>query len=168
LALAARSAVTPPDAGRWTCSTGERRGEEEGVHKATELLARRVAEQIAKQRARKAVPQADELADDLMDGKVISDEDGHPFGTMHRLRDVSVFVVADRLAAGATDLEHRLQEPSTRLIVRTDDKRVTDVIFVLAPTHPPTDDATHDADSDRADRSVAAARRPEAVRSDEV
>lgn len=137
------------------------------MQKATGLLARRVAEQIAKQRARKAATEADEIADDLMDGQNISDEDGQPFGTMHRLREVSVFVVADRLADMATELEQRLLDTSTRLIVRTDEERVTDLVFVLAPTHPLADDANQDGGATGA-RSAAAPPRVEAARSDEV
>ncbi len=138
------------------------------MQKATEVLSRRVAEQIAKQRARTAAARASDMADDLMDGQVIVDEDGQPFGTVTRLRDVSVFVVTDRLADGAEPLEQRLREPSTRLIVRTDDERVTDLIFVLAPIHPNTQSAEHDADTALADGSADAPHRAEAVRGDEV
>lgn len=79
---------------------------------------------------------AEHDAEDL-DGQVVTDDEGRPVGTARRLRHVAVYVVGDRYASPEAELLRSVNEPESRLLMRSEDGRLTALIYVPDPATAP-------------------------------
>ncbi len=78
-----------------------------------------------------------EVEADELHGQVVTDDEGRPVGTARRLRQVAVYVVADRHANAEAELLRSLNEPESRLLLRSEDGRLTALIYVPDPDSAP-------------------------------
>ena len=72
-----------------------------------------------------------------LDGQVVTDDEGRPVGMARRLRGVAVYVVADRYASPESELLRSVNEPESRLLIRSEDGRLTALIYVPDPATAP-------------------------------
>jgi hypothetical protein len=90
------------------------------------------AEEAEAVEQRAAAPLIDEL-----DGQVVVDDDGQPVGTARRLASIGVYVVADRRGEAESELLRALNDANSRLLIRSDDGRITGLIYVPDPDSAP-------------------------------
>ena len=74
---------------------------------------------------------------DELDGQVVVDDEGHPVGTARRLPAIGVYVVSDRRGESESELVRALNDPNSRLLIRSADGRVTGLIYVPDPDSAP-------------------------------
>ena len=109
---------------------------------AGQYVAKRLYDQILAPPPKPSEDEVEERApvqhdiEDL-DGQVITDDEGRPVGTVRRLRRVAVYVVADRHANPESELLRSVNEPESRLLMRSDGGRLTALIYVPDPDSAP-------------------------------
>jgi hypothetical protein len=110
---------------------------------AGQYIVKRISDQIlAPPPEREDAAEADEqrvaepLVDEL-DGQIVVDDEGQPVGTARRLASIGVYVVADRRGEAESELIRALNDPNSRLLIRSDDGRVTGLIYVPDPDSAP-------------------------------
>jgi hypothetical protein len=110
---------------------------------AGQYIVKRISDQIlAPPPEQDAAAEADEqrteapLIDEL-DGQVVVDDEGQSVGTARRLAAVGVYVVADRRGEAESELLRALNDPNSRLLIRSDAGRVTGLIYVPDPESAP-------------------------------
>ena len=74
---------------------------------------------------------------DELDGQVVVDDDGHPVGTARRLASIGVYVVAERRGEAESELLRALNDPNSRLLIRSENGRVSGLIYVPDPDSAP-------------------------------
>jgi hypothetical protein len=70
---------------------------------------------------------------DELDGQGVLDDEGHPVGIARRLASIGVYVVSDRRGDAEAELLRALNDPNSQLLIRSDDGRVTGLIYVPDP-----------------------------------
>jgi hypothetical protein len=79
----------------------------------------------------------EELVVDELDGQVVLDDVGQPVGIARRLATIGVYVVSKRRGDAESELLRALNEPNSQLLIRSDDGRVTGLIYVPDPDSAP-------------------------------
>lgn len=110
---------------------------------AGQYIVKRISDQILappperEEDAASTVQPVGEQLVDALDGQVVVDDEGHPVGTARRLASIGVYVVADRRGEAESELLRALNDPNSRLLIRSDDGRVTGLIYVPDPDSAP-------------------------------
>lgn len=120
---------------------------------AGQYIVKRISDQILAPPPEREAPAEEQeqpveqhLVDEL-DGQVVVDDEGHQVGTARRLASIGVYVVADRRGEAESELVRALNDPNSRLLIRSEDGRVTGLIYVPDPdTAPPRIDGIRSDD----------------------
>jgi hypothetical protein len=102
-----------------------------------QIVAPPPAAEAPPQEAPATAPRAAEAPAHDLDGQVITDETGQAVGTAHRLPGVAVYVVTAPHANREAELRRCLGEPEPRVLLHTEDGRLTGVIYVPDPSGAP-------------------------------
>jgi hypothetical protein len=82
-------------------------------------------------------PRAETRVDDQLDGQVVLDDEGNPLGIARRLGSIGVYVVSERRGDAESELLRALNDPTSQLLIRSDDGRVSGLIYVPDPDSAP-------------------------------
>ncbi len=104
---------------------------------AGQYVAKRLYDQILAPPAQRPEAAEPEDPEEDLDGQVVTDEDGQPVGTAHRLGNVAVYVVSDGYANLDSELLRCVNDPDSRLLVRSEDGRLAALIYVPDPSSAP-------------------------------
>lgn len=85
---------------------------------------------------------------DSLDGQTVEDEDGRSVGTAHRVPGVAVYVAYDGYGDPQAELARCVAEVEPRLLLTSENGRITGLIYVPDPSQAP--------------------QRPQALRADDV
>ncbi|HEV2107471.1 MAG TPA: hypothetical protein VGR16_04355 [Thermomicrobiales bacterium] len=94
-------------------------------------LAKRFADQILAPPAKPAEP---EQADADLDGQMFYDDEGQRIGRAFRIPDLAVYVIAPGPGNLQAELEQCIAEPESRLFFRTEEGRITGLIYAADPS----------------------------------
>ncbi len=111
----------------------------------SQYIVKRISDQILappptrEVEAEVAEPQrrVEERIVDALDGQAVVDDEGHPVGTARRLASIAVYVVSERRGDAESELMRALNDPNSRLLIRSDDGRVSGLIYVPDPDSAP-------------------------------
>ena len=106
-------------------------------------LAKRFADQIMAPPVQEAEP---EQEDADLDGQVFTDENGDRIGRAYRIPNLAVFVIANGRGNLQRELELCIAEPESRLFLRTEDGRITGLIYAADPARSGSNSAATRAD----------------------
>ncbi len=104
---------------------------------AGQYVAKRLYDQILAPPAQRPETEEIEDATEDFDGQLVTDEDGQPVGTAHRLAEIAVYVVSDGYADLESELLRAVNERESRLLIRTEDGRIAALIYVPDPASAP-------------------------------
>lgn len=94
-------------------------------------LAKRFADHVMAPPPQQVEPE-DETED--LDGQVFTDEDGNRIGRAYRIPNLAVYVIANGRGNLQNELERCIAESESRLFFRSEDGRLTGLIYAADPS----------------------------------